>query len=380
MIRYGLSAGVRSVSIAAVSLGLGLVGCGQGPTPQAEGPSAAMEPTANERPQVVVTTGVLCDLTDQIGQDTIALTCLMDPGQDPHTYRPQPSDRQALDQADLVLYDGYNFAPNLIGLIEASANPASAVAVYEVAVPDPLMGEAHDHGDEHGHGDDHGHGDEHGHGDDSHGDEHGEEDDHGHGDEQGDGDLVADPHIWHSATNNGAIAMVIADQLATINPDQSEAYESRATNLVEQFTALDGWIQTQVETIPAGDRTLITTHDAFRYYADAYGLEVGGALSGLSTAEQPSPATLTRLVDQVTDAQVPAIFAESTTNPDLINTVANNAGVEVAEQPLLVAGPGEADSDADTVQAMLVANTCTIVNALGGTCDEASAPLPSPPL
>ena len=103
---------------------------------------------------------------------------------------------------------------------------------------------------------------------------------------------------------------------------------------------------------------------------------MGGALSGLSTAEQPSPATLARWVDQVTDAQVPAIFAESTTNPDLSNTVASNAGVEVAEQPLLVAGPGEADSDADTVQAMLVANTCTIVNALGGTCDEASPPMP----
>jgi manganese/iron transport system substrate-binding protein len=144
---------------------------------------------------------VICDLTKQIAQDTIALTCLMDPGQDPHTYQAKPSDRQAIDEADLVLYDGYDFAPGLIGLVDASSNSAPKVAVYEAAVPDPLMGAGHDH--DHGHdyaeeeGHDHAEGEAY---------DHAEGEAHAHDE----GELVADPHIWHSATNNAAIAEVIA--------------------------------------------------------------------------------------------------------------------------------------------------------------------------
>jgi manganese/iron transport system substrate-binding protein len=102
---------------------------------------------------------------------------------------------------------------------------------------------------------------------------------------------------------------------------------------------------------------------------------VKGALSGLSTEEKPSAGSLTALVDQVKGAAVPAIFAETTTNPELINSVARDAGVKVAEQPLYVAGPGGPGTNAETTQEMLVSNTCTIVNALGGTCAEADAPM-----
>jgi len=386
MFQHWLPTTVRFAGIATVSLGLGLVGCSQEPVAQSDDAAAetAAEEVAVELPQVVATTSVICDLTEQIAQDTIALTCLMDPGQDPHTYQAKPSDRQAIDEADLVLYDGYDFAPGLIGLVDASSNSAPKVAVYEAAVPEPLMGAGHDHGHDHAEGEahDHDHAEEEGH-DHAEGEAHnhaeGEDHDHDHAEgeahDHGEGELVADPHIWHSATNNAAITEVIATNLAKVNPDQAEVYDQNAAALTEQFTALDTWIQSQVDTIPASNRNLVTTHDAFRYYADAYGIAVKGALSGLSTEEQPSAATLTGLVDQVKAAQVPAIFAESTTNPDLINTVASNAAVKVAEQPLFVEGPGGAGTAAETTQEMLVANTCTIVNALGGTCDEGDAPI-----
>ncbi|NEZ66805.1 zinc ABC transporter substrate-binding protein, partial [Leptolyngbyaceae cyanobacterium CCMR0082] len=93
--------------IASVSMLVGLVGCAQ---PAAQNDTAASgdnTTTAVNLPQVVATTSVLCDLTQQIAQDTVALTCLMEPGQDPHTYAAAPSDRKAIDEADLVLYDGY---------------------------------------------------------------------------------------------------------------------------------------------------------------------------------------------------------------------------------------------------------------------------------
>ena len=335
--------------------------------------TSEVAPDPSERPQVVATSGVLCDLAQQVAEDTINLTCLMDPGQDPHTYQARPSDRQAVDSADLVLYDGYDFAPSVLNVVVASSNPAPKVAVLEVAVPNPLMGQGHDHDHDHGHShDDHDHG--HGHSHDDH--------DHGHASETSEtaaatehGELVPDPHVWHNARHNAAITEVIAEALTQANPDQGNLYQTNAVQLADQFIALDDWIQAQTATVPAPNRRLVTTHDAFRYFAAAYDFEVKGALSGLSTDAQPSPRALTALVDQIKAAKVPAIFAESTTNPALMQTVANNAGVVVADQPLLVEGPGGPDSIAPTTQTMLVVNTCTIVNALGGTCKEAEAPL-----
>jgi manganese/iron transport system substrate-binding protein len=360
----------RFLGVAVVSLTVGLIGCGQSET--VETSEAALEETA-ALPQVVATTSVLCDLTEQVAADTIALTCLMEPGQDPHTYQARPSDRQAIDEADLVLYDGYNFAPSISGLVEASSNTAPKVAVFEAAVPDPLMGKGHDHDHAEGEAHDHAEGEAHDH---NHAEgeahDHAEEEAHDHG---GTADLVPDPHIWHNASNNAAIVKVIATHLAQVNSDHAAFYQDNAAQLSAQFTELDNWIQIQVETVPVNNRRLVTTHDAFRYFANAYDFEVKGALSGLSTEEKPSAGALTTLVDQIKSAVVPAIFAETTTNPDLINTVANDAGVKVAEQPLFVEGPGGPGTAAETTQEMLVANTCTIVNALGGNCDEGDAPI-----
>jgi len=388
----------RFLGVAAVSLTVGLMGCGQSET--VETSEAPIEETA-DLPQVVATTSVICDLTQQVAADTIALTCLMEPGQDPHTYQARPSDRQAIDEAGLVLYDGYNFAPSVSGLVEASSNTAPKVAVFEAAVTDPLMGKGHDHDHDHDHAEEEAHDHDHAEGEahdhdhaegeahdhdhaegEAHDHDHAEGEVHDHDHAEGEAhdhgetvDLVPDPHIWHSASNNAAMVEVIATNLAQINPDQADFYQDNAAELSAQFTELDGWIQTQVETVPTDNRRLVTTHDSFRYFADAYDFEVKGALSGLSTEEKPSAGALTALVDQVKGATVPAIFAETTTNPDLINTVANDAGVKVAEQPLFVEGPGGPGTAAETTQAMLVANTCTIVNALGGTCDEGSAPI-----
>jgi manganese/iron transport system substrate-binding protein len=353
---------------AAIALTVGLVGCSGNNGPVVE--SEAETPVEEDSPVVVATTSVLCDLTQQIAENTVALTCLLDPGTDPHTYQVKPSDRQALEQADLILYDGYGSAPTLIEMVEGSTSEAARVAVYEQAVPTPLMGAAHEH--DHDAEAIHAESDEHDH-------DHNTEADQEHSDESADhaneANLVPDPHIWHSAIHNAAMASVIADRLAETNPDQADLYTENASRLVSQFEEIDRWIQTQVATVPADQRQLVTTHDSFGYFADAYGFEVKGALSGLSTDQKPTPGALTALVEQVKAAQVPAIFAETTTNPQLIETVAKDAGVAVAEQPLFVEGPGGPGSAAETMQDVLVVNTCVVVEALGGSCDRDSAPL-----
>ena len=354
-----------------------LAGCGTSGGKQSE--------TASNKPKIVATTSVLCDLTRQLAQDSVDLTCLLEAGQDPHTYKPTPRDRKALEAADLILYSGYNFAPKLIQLVEATRSSSPKIAVYEKAVTSPIFAAAHNHEheqdeteavnhhnehehEEEAHHNEHkheeeAHHDEHEHEEEAHHDEHKDEDSHDRHEE--DEDLVADPHIWHDAEHGIQIVNIIDKQLQQIAPDNAERYRQNAATLTAELKTLDTWIQAQVETVPAADRTLVTTHDAFRYYASAYGFSVAGALSGLSTEEKPSAGQMSELIELVETANVPAIFAESTTNRQLIETVARDAGVKVAEQSLLVEGPGSAD---ETYQAMMVTNTCTIVVALGGSC------------
>ena len=110
----------------------------------------------------------------------------------------------------------------------------------------------------------------------------------------------------------------------------------------------------------------MTTHDAFGYYSKAYGIPVVGALQGISTEEKPTPTRVTELVKEIKAANVPTIFAEATINPKLIDAVAKEADVKVADQDLFADGIGEKGSKGDTYQKFFIANTKTIVEGLGG--------------
>ncbi|MEL7351726.1 MAG: zinc ABC transporter substrate-binding protein [Cyanobacteria bacterium J06560_5] len=376
--------------------------------------SHAQTTSAQNKAQVVATYSVLCDLTEQIAETTVDVACLIGAGEDPHVYNATPADRRAIEDADLILYGGYNFEPAIIQMIEASETAAPKVAVSEVAVPEPLAGEHHDHGhddhgdedhdehgdedhDEHGdedhdeHGDEdhdeHGHEqskaghdgdedhDEHGdedhdeHGDEDH-DEHGDEDHDEHGDEEA---MEADPHVWHDAENGIAMVKEIQAQLSAVSPENAALYETNATALIAQLEQLDTWIQTQIDTVPADGRTLISTHDALGYYADAYGIELEPALDSFSTEARPSAAAIRSLVEVVRETGVSSIFVESTSNPGLIEAVSRETDIAVSEDPIYADSLGEEGTSAESYQGMLAANTCTIVDGLGGTCDGAMA-------
>ncbi len=355
MIQFSKSSTMFAALIALVSL----MGCL--PTRSTQSPDHSTEPTDRATtalpqtaalPQVVVTTAVLCDLTRQIAQETVALTCLMPPDQDPHVYTPTPSDRKALEDANLVLYGGYQYEPGLIKIIQASGTSVPKVAVYEAAVPTPLMGHEHEH--EAGAAETEEHTEDHA---------------------EGEGAEVADPHVWHDAKNGAQIVTVIQENLAKLVPTQASLYQTHATALTEGLTQLDDWIKKQIATVPAANRKLVTTHEALGYYANAYGLQLEGTIEGVSTDEKPSAARIGQLVDQLKVAQVPTIFVENTTSAKQLETVAKEANVKISEQPLFIEGPGGDSSPAPTYQTMLVTNTCTIVEGLGGECDRTSAPV-----
>ena len=355
---------------------------------------------AQSKPKVVASHSVLCDLTRQVAGDSVDMTCLIEAGEDPHVYNPKPSDRRAIEDADVVLYGGYGFEPSIIKMVEATNTPAPKIALSEVSVTKPLFAEKHDHGDEEH--DEHGH-DEHGkekdhksegkdHHEDNHGkskehdhedEDHGKAKDHDHGhekhhkddhDDHADNeDLEPDPHVWHDPENGIAMVQQIQKQLSKVAPDQANLYRRNANTLNLKLTQLDSWIQRQINSIPEEKRTLITKHDALGYYTRAYGLEEDAALRSFSTETRPSAAQIRSLVQLIKAKGVPTVFFESTSNPRLVETLAREAKVAVSSDPIYADSLGLAGTSASTYQGMLVTNTCVIVEGLGGQCNKAAA-------
>ncbi|NJL88062.1 MAG: zinc ABC transporter solute-binding protein [Leptolyngbyaceae cyanobacterium SM1_1_3] len=247
---------------------------------------------------------------------------ILEPGADPHIYEPVPADSIAFEEADLILYNGYNLEPNLIKLMNAAGIQARKVAVAEGVTPLDFNYQ---------------------------------------------GRTVPDPHVWGSVQNVIQMVELIRDELIQLSPADAALFNQNAAALIAELQQLDRWITAQIQTIPASQRQLVTTHDAFQYYATAYGLEVTGTLIGISTEEQPSARTVQQLAESIQQLKVPAIFAETTINPQLISTVAAEAGVALAPTELYSDSIGAPGSEGDTYLKMMVSNTKTIVENLGGT-------------
>ncbi len=319
---------------------------------QEETPTSSTE----NLPLVVATTSILCDLTQQVAQDTVNLKCLLEPEVDPHVYQPTPEDRQALESADLVLYGGYDFDSSLIKLIKATTNDKPKIAVHELAVSDPLLGEKHAHG----HDD---------HSDEEHNEK--EHDDHDHSEEDDDDEehseeKVPDPHVWHNPQNGSKMVAVIAEGLTQIQPDLGEKYNSQTQAIQTELGQIDEWIKQQIATIPADKKKLVTTHDSLGYYVQAYNFEFDSVLSGFSSDESPSAGMVADLVKEIKQTQVPTIFAETSVNSQVLETVAREANVQLSPRELYTDSLGGKGTEGDSYQKMLIANTITIVEGLGG--------------
>jgi manganese/iron transport system substrate-binding protein len=314
-------------NLAALTLLAGLVGCASSPqTAVSPSPTTASKASSSSQgslPTVVVTHTVLCDLAKQIAADTANIKCLISSGSDPHIYEPTPNDRKAIETSNLTLYGGYDFEPQLIKLIEATSNPAPKVAVDEAAVPNPQKFEE-------------------------------------------DGQTVTDPHVWHNLQNGVQMAAVVNQSLAKLEPNNVQLYADNTKRVTTELTQLDSWIKSQVATIPAAQRKLVTTHDALGYYSKAYGIPIEGALGGISTEEAPTAARVKELVGEIKTTQVPTIFAEITINPKIIAAVAKEANVKVSDQELYTDGLGAVGSTGETYQKLMMANTQAIVEGLGG--------------
>ncbi len=305
---------IARLLIFSILLGLGISGCKGENSQQTE-----------NKPKVVSTSTIIADLVTKVAKNEVEHQGILEPGADPHVYEPVPTDSVAFEEADIIFYNGYNLEPGLIKLMKATGIKAKKIPVGEAV--NPL-------------------------------------------DFEYQGQKEPDPHVWGDAQNGILMVNKIRDELIKISPENESTFNQNAAILTANLQRLDSWIKQQVKTIPESQRKLVTTHDAFQYYTQAYGLTITGTLIGISTEEQPSAQTVKNLTEAIKKTQVPAIFAETTINPLLIKTVAQEAGVKLAPNPLYSDSIGASGTEGDSYIKMLVSNTRTIVEALGGKPEE----------
>jgi manganese/iron transport system substrate-binding protein len=268
--------------------------------------------------KVVATTTQIGDFARNVGGDHIALTVLVKPNQDVHDFSLEPSQIRAVAEADVILRNGLQLDAFLDRALQ---NASGTVATLSEGVQTQ---EGYLTGEESG----------------------------------------ADPHIWFSVANARKMVENLRDALVAADPANAQAYQDNAAAYLEKLDALDGQIRAQVATIPEACRKLVTNHDVLGYYASAYGFEiVGSVIPSISTNAQASAADVAEIVRLIKAQNVPAIFAEASVNPALIQQVGREAGVVVVDD-LYGDSLGPAGSDGATYLGMMASDTQKIVDAL----------------
>jgi zinc/manganese transport system substrate-binding protein len=307
--------------------------------------SSEDEPSADV--QVSASTTQVADLAANVAGERAEVRGILAANSDPHDYEPQPSDAEALLDADLIVASGGDLDIWVEDLAEGSGTDAPTIELVD-SVETIEGGE---------------------HGDEEHGDEEGpsEEDDHGsEEDEHAEGEEAADPHWWQDPTNAILAVEAIRDALIDVDPDGADVYEENAKSYIEELTALDSAIEDCMEAVPASDRRLVTSHEALGYFADRYDIEVvGAALPALTTQAQPSAGETAELVELIEEEGVSAVFPEAGLNADLEEAIAGDAGVTVGGE-LWADTLGPEGSGAETYIDAMAANAATMVEGFTG--------------
>jgi zinc/manganese transport system substrate-binding protein len=311
--------------------GLALGGCAAGE----DGEDGAADSSGV---RVVASTTFWGDIVGQVVDcaGSGSVSTLMPVGADPHDYSASSKDVAGMAAADLVVANGLGLEEGLVGALDSAES--SGVTVLELAPlldPVPLgEGEAHDHA----------------------------EDDHPEDDAEHSGD---DPHVWLDASRAAAAATLIGDALARETGD--EGFATCGATVSEDLMSLDAEVADILAVIPAENRVMVTDHEAFGYFAQAYGLEIAGVvIPGGSTLAQPNSAEMAALTATIRETGVPAVFANSANSPALVEALAEEVGaIEVVE--LYVGSLGEPGSGADSYQAMMRTDAQRIADALASS-------------
>ena len=234
---------------------------------------------AAEQLKVVASFSILADFVRNVGGDRINLTTLVGADSDVHVYAPAPSDAKRIADAKLVIVNGLGLEGWLPRLVQSSGSKAQVVIVSAGIAPLKLGS-------------------------------------------------AADPHGWQSVPNAKIYVTDIANALAAVDPDDAEFFRARAKAYLEKLETLDREVREAVAKIPQERRKVISTHDAFGYFAAEYGVQFIAPL-GVSTETEPSARDIATIIGQIKAQKIPAVFLENISDDRLIRRIAAETGSKV---------------------------------------------------
>jgi manganese/zinc/iron transport system substrate-binding protein len=280
-----------------------------------------------EEPIAVVTTiGMIADAAERVGGERVSVDGLMGPGIDPHLYKASEGDLRRLERADLILYAGLHLEAKMADVLERIAGQRATQAVTETLPRTQLLSPAQFQGQ-------------------------------------------YDPHVWFDVRLWMRAVEQIRDTLTELDPGSGELYRANAAAYLAELEELDRYVREQVARVPQERRVVITAHDAFGYFGEAYGFDVRG-LQGISTASEAGAGDVQALAEFIAERQIPAIFVESSVSPRTISAVreaVRSRGFEVEVGGSLFSDAmGDEGTPEGTYIGMVRHNVDTIVAGLLG--------------
>jgi zinc/manganese transport system substrate-binding protein len=280
---------------------------------------------AQEKIKVVASFSILADLVRNVGGDRVEVAVLVGKNNDAHAFEPSPADSRRVAGARLIVVNGLGFEGWLDRLVRASG--AQVPVVVASTGVRPRAGEP----DETRFGRDR---------------------------------AGVDPHAWQWVANAERYVANIRDALIRVDPAGQGAYAAHAGVYLAKLDALDRDVRDTLAAIPADRRRIITSHDAFGYFADAYAVEFL-APEGLSTNAEPSARAVARIISQIRTARVGSLFLENVVDPRLLQQIAHETGVRIGGTLYSDALTGP-DGPAPTYLDMMRHNVRALAAALGG--------------
>ena len=270
---------------------------------------------------VLATASIFADMAENIAGDQVIIKTIVPIGGDPHIYEPTPADAHLIAKADLILKNSLTFEGWLNSLIESVGSKAMIVTITEGITPIKSVYKG-----------------------------------------------SADPHAWMDAAHGLAYIENIKNALVKLDPDNREIFEFNYGVYRQQLEDMDRYILEEVKKIPPQRRILITSHDAFQYYGQRYGIRLESVI-GISTEAEAQTSDIIRLNKVIRESGVPAVFIETTVNPKLLKQIAADNNVSIAGS-LYSDSIGEKNSPAPSYLSMLKYNTDLIVSALSQETSE----------
>jgi len=243
---------------------------------------------ADDKVKAVASFSILGDMVRRVGGDRVEVVTLVEPDSDAHVFSPTPADAKTLASAQLFFVNGLGFEGWMARLEKSSGFKGETIVASHGVKPHIMVEE----------------------------------------EEGGEAETIADPHAWQDLANGKLYVANIRDGLIAADPAGKATYEANAAQYLDAIAKEEAAVKQALGKLPPARRKIITSHDAFVYFGAAYGLEII-APEGVSTESEASAQDVAKIIRQIKEEHIPAVFLENVTDHRLLDQIARETGAKI---------------------------------------------------